>query len=117
MSLTEAGYSVVAFTGDLDLNDRERIVDALRPLATAEAPLVDLTDVTYLDSTVLGALVGLNKSVARRGKRVSIIVGSERVLKIFTMTRLNEVFDVFTSREAALRKNIIGLNPNRTQAS
>ena len=111
MSLSEAGYSVVAFSGDLDLGDRERIVETLRPLARADAPLVDLTDVTYVDSTFLGALLGLNKSVTKRGKRLSVIVTDERVRKIFAMTKLNQLFDIFDSRDAALRKNIVGLNP------
>ncbi|GAC1390145.1 MAG: hypothetical protein NVSMB31_06830 [Vulcanimicrobiaceae bacterium] len=117
MSLTEAGYTVVAFSGELDLSDRERIVEALRPLADANSPLVDLSAVTYLDSTVLGALIGLNKAVVRHGKRLSLIVSDDRVLKIFSMTKLNEVFDIFESPDGALRKNVIGINPKRTQAS
>ena len=100
MSLDGAGYTIVRFSGELDLSDRDRIVGELRSLAEADFPLVDLTQVTYLDSTVLGALIGLNKSVLARGKRLSVVAGSERVLKIFVMTRLDQVFDVYETAEA-----------------
>jgi anti-sigma B factor antagonist len=113
LSLRDAGYTVVNFSGELDLSDRDRIVEALRGLMQADAPLVDLSDVTYLDSTVLGALIGLNKAVVARGKRLSVIVGSERVLKIFSMTKLNQVFDVYESAEAAMHKNVHGIKPHR----
>lgn len=114
MTLTEAGYTVVSFSGELDLKDRDRIIEALRPLVSAAAPLVDFSNVTYLDSTVLGALIGLNKRVVQHGKRLSIIVREPRILKIFLMTKLNYVFDIFESPEAAMRKNVIGIKPGHT---
>ena len=113
LSLPDAGYTVVSFSGELDLSDRDRIVEALRALTTVDAPLVDLSNVSYLDSTVLGALIGLNKAVASRGKRLSVVVGSDRVLKIFSMTKLNQVFDVYESAEAAMHKNVHGIKPHR----
>lgn len=112
MSLSDAGYTVVSFAGELDLSDRDRIVEELRGLTDANAPLVDLSNVTYLDSTMLGALIGLNKAVAARGKRLSVVVGSERVLKIFSMTKLNEIFDVYESGAAAMRNNIRSIKPH-----
>ena len=114
MSLNDAGYTVVSFAGELDLSDRERIVDELRSLTATEAPMVDLTKVTYLDSTVLGALIGLNKTVAMRGKRLSLLVGSDRILKIFSMTKLDQVFDIYESEEAAMHKNVRSIKPHPT---
>ncbi len=111
MSLSEAGYTVVRFEGELDLSDRDRIVEELRSLTNAPAPLVDLSNATYLDSAVLGALIGLNKAIAVRGKRLSALVGSDRILKIFSMTRLNQIFDIYESEEAAMHKNIRSIKP------
>lgn len=117
MSLSEAGYTVVSFSGELDLSDRDRLVEALRPLAEVKAPLVDLSGVTYLDSTVLGCLIGLNKRVRQRGHRLSVIVSEPRILKIFAMTKLNAVFDIFESPEAALRKNVFGIDSGSSRVS
>lgn len=117
MALSEAGYTVISFSGDLDLNDRDRLVESLRPLAEVKAPLVDLSEVTYLDSTVLGCLIGLNKRVRQRGNRLSIIVSEPRILKIFAMTKLNSVFDIFESPEAALRKNVFGIDSGSSRVS
>ncbi|MFN2527092.1 MAG: STAS domain-containing protein [Candidatus Baltobacteraceae bacterium] len=114
LSLSDAGYTVVSFSGELDLSDRDRIVEELRLLTDAQAPLVDLSTVTYLDSTVLGALIGLNKAVAVRGKRLSVLVGSDRILKIFSMTKLNQIFDIYESEEAAMHKNVLSIKPHRT---
>lgn len=105
-TLEEAGYTVASLSGELDMTMREEIVALLRPLAESPMPLVDLRDVSYLDSSALGALIGLRKAVARKGNRVSVVVSSRKIRQIFAMTRVEELFDIYETVGAACRKNV-----------
>lgn len=56
-SVTEAGRTV-ALSGDLDVGAAEEVADALRRnLATGEPVIIDLTEVVFIDSSGLGAIV------------------------------------------------------------
>lgn len=56
--------------------------------------VVDLAKVTFLDSTGLGVLVGRLKLVRAQGGGMRILGATERVLKVFTITGLDRVFDI-----------------------
>jgi anti-sigma B factor antagonist len=63
--------------------------------------LVDLRDVTDLDSTGMGALVGGLKRVRAREGSLTLVTGDERILGILWRTRLDRMFLVGPSvREA-----------------
>lgn len=105
-TLASAGYAVARLCGELDMTRREEIVATLRPLAQSDMPLVDLRDVTYLDSSALGALIGLRKAVAKGGYRVSLIISSAKIRQIFAMTRIEELFDIYETEGAACLRNV-----------
>jgi len=56
--------------------------------------VADLTDVTFLDSTGLGVLVGRLKLVRAQGGTLRIVCSNERVLKVFGITGLDRVFEI-----------------------
>jgi anti-anti-sigma factor len=55
--------------------------------------VLDLTDVTYLDSSGLGALVGLYVSAKRGGSTLKLIHLSERVKELLRLTQLAGIFE------------------------
>ena len=59
---------VVRFRGELDLANVERVRDVLLDAAHGDARrlIVDLGDVTFLDSTALGALVQTHRALGER---------------------------------------------------
>ncbi len=57
--------------------------------------VLDLTDVSYMDSTGLGALVGLYVSAKRSGKQLKLINLSARVQELLRLTKLINVFESF----------------------
>lgn len=63
--------------------------------------IFDLSSVQYIDSTSLGALVSVMKRVGNAG-RVLIGSSSEEVLRMFTLTRMDKVFGIFETNEAAM---------------
>jgi anti-sigma B factor antagonist len=63
--------------------------------------IIDMSRVDFLDSTGLGVLVAGLKRVRAHGGSLTLVVGGERVLRIFRITGLTKVFPPYRSvREA-----------------
>lgn len=60
--------------------------------------IVDLTAVSFVDSSGLGAVVGAMKQLGR-GRRMDLVGLSPTVDKVFRMTRMDSVFRIFKSLE------------------
>ena len=60
--------------------------------------LVDLNKVEYLDSTGLGILIGGVKRLKEQGGSLRLIGPSARITRIFEITGLNKIFDVYANR-------------------
>ncbi len=56
--------------------------------------VVDLGQVTFLDSTGLGVLVGRLRFMRQHGGSMVLVSDNERVLKVFGITGLDRVFDI-----------------------
>jgi anti-sigma B factor antagonist len=94
---------VVACAGDLDLSTapqlKWRLVDALE--GGRAAIVVDLGDVKFMDSTALGVLVGVRRSLDA-GVRLAVVCTHPDVLNIFQISGLDGAFDIFATRDEAL---------------
>jgi anti-sigma B factor antagonist len=64
-------------------------------IAQSKIIVLDLTDVSYMDSSGLGALVGLYVSAKRAGKQLKLINLSQRVEELLRITKLLNVFEGF----------------------
>lgn len=56
---------------------------------------VDLTDTTYIDSTGLGALVGISKKIHEQRGDICLVHVNEEIHALFRLTRLSTYFDGF----------------------
>lgn len=64
--------------------------------------VVNLEDVSFMDSTGLGVLVGRLKLVRVKNGTLRLVCSSERILKVFSITGLDKVFQIFPSVDEAL---------------
>jgi anti-sigma B factor antagonist len=64
--------------------------------------LINLADVTSIDSCGVGILVAKLVSVRQRGGDVKLLNLSQRSHRVMAISRLLEVFDTFDSEAAAL---------------
>lgn len=89
-----------------------RFKDALRDAAGLEAPrvLLDMTQVKFLDSSGLGALVAAKKLIGA-ARRLELIGLQENVARVFRLTRMDTVFTIHASVAEALAPG-----PQRTDA-
>jgi anti-sigma B factor antagonist len=63
--------------------------------------VADLLGVTFLDSTALGVLIGALKRCQATGRELRIVAAEPRILKIFEITGLTELFSLFPTVEEA----------------
>lgn len=64
--------------------------------------VVDLEHVPFMDSTGLGVLVGRLKLVRVKDGTLSLVCSSDRILKVFSITGLDKVFQIYASLDDAL---------------
>ena len=62
---------------------------------------VDLSDVPYIDSAGIGALVGAHVSGERRGRRLVLVGACERVRNALQVTKVEQYFTLAPTLEAA----------------
>ena len=96
--------SVVDVAGEVDVFSAPELAEQLSQLFDAgrQTVVVDLTSVTFLDSTGLGTLVAARNRAEEAGGQLPIIGSAERVLKLFRITGLDEVFEIYPSIQAAI---------------
>jgi anti-sigma B factor antagonist len=114
-------FTVVTATGEIDLATVPTLKKTLDDLVMESRVhlVVDLTPVTFLDSTGLGALVGARRKVYPFKGSLAIVCDNERILKLFTITGLDRVFtlhrtveDAVESPDAVVRDDMEQLAPN-----
>lgn len=88
--------TVVCVGGEIDVYTAPALRRQLdEPILHGSRDLVvDLTAVTFLDSTGLGVLVGRLKSIRAQGGMMRIVGARARVHKVFTITGLDRVFEM-----------------------
>jgi anti-sigma B factor antagonist len=64
--------------------------------------ILDLTNVPYLDSSGLGSLVSACTTCAKAGRRMALTGVNKRVLKVFEITRVEQIFLMFPTLSDAL---------------
>jgi len=100
------GVAIIALSGEADVYTsptiKQQIVDLLNNGTTKL--IVDLTSVEYLDSTGLGVLIGGLKRARERDGDLKLICENVRILRIFEITGLTKIFDIYRSEAEALEK-------------
>ncbi len=99
----EGAVSVLTVAGELDLSSAPSLKWALTDVLSSglDDVLVDLTLVTFLDSTALGVLVGIQRRLAE-GRRLAIVCANAKVLEIMELTGLVGTLELFSTLEPAL---------------
>ena len=96
--------TVVAVEGEIDVSSADALRDQISELLERDRTdlVIDLRAVRFMDSTGLGVLVGTLKKVRLAGGQLQLVIDSERLLKVFRITALLQVFTVHDTVQAAL---------------
>jgi anti-sigma B factor antagonist len=95
---------VVTVSGDADLYAAASVERELLRLADdgKRSIVVDLSEVTFIDSTMLRVLLNVSKRLRPGGGELLVVCSEHNVRKIFEITLLDRVFTIFETRDAAL---------------
>ena len=86
----EPGYAAVTAAGEIDISTVTRLRDCLFELAAGGGPLVvDLEQVSFIDSVGLAVLVGTANRAAVHGGSLYAVCARPKVCKLFRLTGLD----------------------------
>jgi anti-sigma B factor antagonist len=98
------GNVVVTPLGELDLSAGSALRRALADAVDAGTAsiVVDLEGATFVDSVTLGVLLGAARAVRHRNGTLRVVCVDANIRRIFELTLLDKVFDLYASRTEAL---------------
>ena len=79
---------------------RERVIELVD--GGTRHVMADLREVTFLDSTGLGALIGGLKRLRARDGSLTLVIGTDRIRRIFRVTGLDRAFVLRPSVQEAV---------------
>jgi anti-sigma B factor antagonist len=87
------GWTVLTVAGELDVVSGPSLAD----LVTKQLPdrrdlVIDLSEVSFVDSSGLGVLVRALKQTREAGGQLTLVIRSEQTLKLFSITGLDRAF-------------------------
>ena len=109
----EQGYAIVAAAGEIDISTVTRLRDRLFDMAASGAPLVvDLDQVSFIDSVGLATLVGTANRAAASGGSLQVVCARPRTRQLLRLTGLDRriplartLGEALTARAAANSAN------------
>jgi anti-sigma B factor antagonist len=99
------GVSIVELSGRIILGEESGALrEAVKNLVVAgkKKIVLDMANVTYIDSAGLGALVAAHVSAKTEGASVSLCALGSKFHEVLQMTRLLTIFDVYDTRTEAI---------------
>ena len=86
------GLVHVVLVGELDLSSVPKVQEELRRVEAGSPTTVvlDLSKLSFLDSTGLRCIVTADERAREQGRRVVIVRGPDPVQRVFSITRLEE---------------------------
>lgn len=98
VSVLDISGKIVLGEGDLQVRDRikDLLADGQRQI------LLNLGDVSYVDSAGLGALISSYTTVKREGGQLKLVNLTKRIKDLLAITKLITVFDTYEGEKEAL---------------
>ena len=102
---TESDTVIISFSGDIDLE----FSGDVRTILMESAPqgrsfVVDLSGVELIDSSGIASLLEAFQNARKKGKDFTIASINPSVMRVFNLARLETVFDIEETLEAALKR-------------
>ena len=90
------GLVQLVLSGELDLSTVDKVENELGSVEEGEERMLvlDLSALTFLDSTGLRLMVTANQRAQKDGRRLVIVKGPETVQRVFSITKLDETLEM-----------------------
>jgi anti-anti-sigma factor len=100
-----AGLAIVTLRGEHDLGTAPEITTQLTAASDQLEVLVDLSRCTFVDSTVIGALLRMSNAMHARGGMLSLVIPSgkhQAVRGVFELMSIERLLPTYETRAAAI---------------
>lgn len=101
-SLKQDDAYIIRLKGEADIYTVSQLKSKfheITELVDKQPILIDLAELEYIDSTGLGALIGLLKRAKEKGGSVKLLNPQPYIKKILSITGLDKIFNVQTMEE------------------
>jgi anti-anti-sigma factor len=98
------GLYVLSLTGEMDIASAPELAVRLETLNSAESQhvIVDLSRLTFIDSSGINALVVAAKAIKAEGGEMTLVAPTPHTQRIFEIVHLSDVLSIEESLEAAV---------------
>lgn len=84
----------VDLQGDLDINSNKEFKEKVNSVQGVKNITVNCENLSYIDSTGLGAFISIYKNIKEKGEKLVITGLKPHIKKIFLITDLDKVFEI-----------------------
>ena len=97
----QPNFEVIQPSGVLDLTQANQLRDQVNELVNAGATtiLINLRDVTFMDSSGLAALVIALKTIRSAGGHLYVCSLNAQVKMLFELTNMTKIFEIFETQD------------------
>lgn len=104
----EGNKAVLKFDGELIFDNsnqlKEEAKNSLAEKKEIETLIIDLSRVSYLDSSGVGVILSLFKFMRSRNGEMAVAEPNEKIKRVFSVTKMTEIINVYDDLELALNK-------------
>jgi anti-anti-sigma factor len=98
------GVALVTMRGEHDLSTQTVLARALEFAAEHSNVVVDLTDCSFIDSTVINELIKTSGAVRANGEQIMLVIPPEQTQIARIAPQLAQIFELHKSKEAAFAR-------------
>ncbi len=99
----QADIVIAGFEGDVDIHTSPDARKVLLECVGRKMPvLVDLSKVSYIDSSGIASLVESLQTARKGGSDLALVSVSEAALRVLQLARLDKVFSIYVSIDAGI---------------
>jgi anti-anti-sigma factor len=101
--------ALVSASGELDLNEEGEVRDALASAAALSVPtvVVDLSGVSFMDSTVCGIIVEEAKRLRREQRTLVLVSNGNLASRVLEVSGLDQVVPIYPTLHVAFQKLLL----------
>jgi anti-anti-sigma factor len=101
----EDNYLILSVTGNIVLEDTSVLKESIEQYiedATIEGIIINCENVRFIDSSGLGLIVSIYKTLKKLEKQFALSSLSDRAMEIFTLTKLDNILTISKDDNAAM---------------
>ena len=101
-SLEEKNLIIEFLTSELDhyiTNEVRDEIDIILDSKSIKNIVFDFKNIRFKDSSGIGVIIGRYKKISREGGKVSVVNVNDRVKKIFNLSGMNKIINIYDTYE------------------